>query len=238
MDRPRSPDKDAGRWVRSIRRCGVRRWRNTKSEAAFPKLGETAPLAGTYSIVRGGPRVRPGCRCAVLRAAGLDCYQRFFKPGSGRREGIGLIVVCKHLLVAYVEQPTVTDAVDEVWTDTGRWLDVLLLFTFSLGETPTRRSSPSAGLPPTPDVPLPRPRSCNRSAGPGLRKARCAQDQAAQRNTPVGGWRKTQCTQGATPGNRRVRELERNRVRTTAMSKAAAPVRSALQWQASGPLSS
>ena len=91
-----------------------------------------------------------------LRAAGLGCYQRFFKPGSGRREGIGLIVVCKHLLVVYVEQPTVTDAVDAVWTDTGRWLDVLLPFTFSLGETPTRRSSPSAGLPPEPDAPLPR----------------------------------------------------------------------------------
>jgi len=186
--------------VRSIRRCGVRRWRNTKSGAAFPKLGETAPLAGAYSIVRGGPRVRPGCRCAALRAAGLGHYQRFFKPGSGRREGIGLIVVCKHLLVVYVEQPTVTDAVDAVWTDTGRRLDVLLLFTFSLGETPTRRSSPSAGLPPEPDVPLPRAGSATEM--PKRVDARRTAPRVRQRNGKrgIGGWRKTQFAKGSTLG--------------------------------------
>ena len=102
MDRPRSPVQDAGRWVRSIRRCGcARRWRNTKSGAASPQMGETAPLVGAYSIVRGGPRSRPVAATPRLGAAGFVLslpVQRLLQPARYGRELTMVVVAVDHLL--------------------------------------------------------------------------------------------------------------------------------------------
>ena len=70
MDRPRSPVKDAGLWVRSIPRLRcVRRWRNTKSRAAFPRWERRprslAPIRLSLAAHQAAP-VNP----AALRAAG------------------------------------------------------------------------------------------------------------------------------------------------------------------------
>lgn len=113
------------------------------------------------------------------------------------QKGIGLIVVCKHLLFVIVEQPTVADAVAAVWTDTGRRPAHHPLFTGSGSNPPSiavRRSLLRAGCA-TPTV-----RLGNGNAGTRLRKAHCAQGQAAQRKTRNGDWRKTQCAHSATPG--------------------------------------
>ena len=65
MDRPRSPVQDAGLWVRSIPPLGCSPVAKHEERGA-PPLGETTPLVGAYSIVRGGPQSRPGCRRAAL----------------------------------------------------------------------------------------------------------------------------------------------------------------------------
>ena len=103
MDRPRSPVQDAGRWVRSIRRCGRdRQWRNTKSGAASPHLGETAPLVvASYSVVSGGPPSRPCCRRAALLATRfglLPPVHRLFQPVRYGRQLAIMIVAEDHLL--------------------------------------------------------------------------------------------------------------------------------------------
>ena len=73
MDRPRSPVEDAGRWVRSIPPLGCcAGWQNTKSGAASPQLGETAPLADAYSIVGGDPTEPPRLPPRALLATGLS----------------------------------------------------------------------------------------------------------------------------------------------------------------------
>ena len=82
-----------------FRRLGVRRWRNTKSGAASPPLGETTPLVGAYSIVRSGPWSRPG----------LPPVQRLLQPAGYDRES-RMFVVVDHLLDVVVVAEVVTDA--------------------------------------------------------------------------------------------------------------------------------
>ena len=82
MDRPRSPVQDAGRWVRSIPPLGCSPVAKHEERGRLPHLGETTPLVGAYSIVRGGSCSRPGCRRAAQGAAGLG-FRRF--TGSSNR---------------------------------------------------------------------------------------------------------------------------------------------------------
>ena len=76
MDRPRSLDKDAGRWVRSIQPLGGPPVAKHEERGRLPLLGETTPLVGAYSIVIGGLRSRPvaAAPCFGRRAS---VYRRF-----------------------------------------------------------------------------------------------------------------------------------------------------------------
>ena len=75
--------------------------RNTKSGAASPQMGETTPLVGIYSVVRGDPGSHPGCRHAALGAAGfgwLPPVQRLLQAALDGRELTMVVVAVDHLL--------------------------------------------------------------------------------------------------------------------------------------------
>ena len=69
-------------------------------------MGETTPLVGAYSIVRGGPRSRPGCRLAANWAADFGLLLlglRLLQPARDYREPGMFVVVVDHLLDVVVD---------------------------------------------------------------------------------------------------------------------------------------
>ena len=90
----------------------------TRKAGPLSGLGETTPLLGTYSVVRGGPRSRPGCSRAALWATGLELLppvHRLRQPFRGGRELRMFVVVVDHLLevvvVVILDELTVADVV-------------------------------------------------------------------------------------------------------------------------------
>ena len=99
-------------------RLGVRRWRNTKSGAASPQLGETTPLVGAYSIVR-SVAAQGAAQCATAPRFGQRAlgYRRF-TGCSNRPEDAGeptmIVVAVNHLLNVIVAFAVVADVVPVV----------------------------------------------------------------------------------------------------------------------------
>ena len=101
MDRPRSPVKDAGLWVRSIQPLRCPPVAKHEERGRLPRRWERRPRS-LMPIRLSGAALRscPDCRRSVLRATGRGCppVPRLLQPGRDDRERLMIVIAVNHLL--------------------------------------------------------------------------------------------------------------------------------------------
>ena len=149
MDRPRSPVKDAGRWVRSIPPLWCLLVDKHEERGRLPAVGRDDPARGSlFDCQWAATMSRPGSRRAALQAARPGTYRRFtgcsYRPVAAGNSRCSLLLCFTSSMLSPTYCPLLT------------WLPPVTKVAPAIGlpHFPTLREHPHSASYQHPPVPL------------------------------------------------------------------------------------